>query len=713
MTPNPEQTFRVRDLQLFRGDLKVYLTEGVISFLTPVNGKVVAAVFSTEPVEAGDAEVIVLPPQRNERAALAAYTKTPNLDEHFDSALFLFTDGTAEEILAAIQQAPIHKMPDLGGQLAVSVRSFVQALGPEIRGQLVAGLLDQHKPEDGFFYGLIGGKTLGSFDVLYNPVEFEQVTIGRASRIEPGAPAFQLWSSFRSRRSGPYRPPPPAVADYRITAEIRPDLTLNADADFKWQAPAGSGRVIPLYIADRVQIDSAQVDGRRAEVFQSTSAVRSVLFEKADEFYLITEQPLTAGSEHTIDVRYHGAVIRKTLKGAYFVDDRSAWYPFARPTLATFDLTFRCPDNLQLVSTGELVSNESKDGIRTVHRVTRIREKMAGFNLGDYQLTAEEHGPYRVECYSNKQVGTESADIPRQMEAVLDYYTERWMPLPIHSVAVSPIPASLGQGFPGLIYLSSLSYVRPENRPEHLRGGAFDQFFSDMLLPHEVAHQWWGNLVTAAEYRSAWIMEALANYSALQFVSEHRGHPVADSILDGYRLNLVNITGGKTVDSHGPLEFGVRLIDSGGPDIWHIITYEKGTWVVHMLRERLGDGGFLNLERRLLHDFADRPITNEDFRKAASEFVPEGQKDKSLSSFFDTWVYGTGIPRLQLKGQDLTVSGVDEDFTADVPLRCSHRGGSKTVRWTRVSSGTNSLELPAGLSCELPSADEFLYLPAT
>ena len=43
MAPDPDQTFRVRELQLFRGDLKVYLSEGVLSFLTPVNGKVVAA----------------------------------------------------------------------------------------------------------------------------------------------------------------------------------------------------------------------------------------------------------------------------------------------------------------------------------------------------------------------------------------------------------------------------------------------------------------------------------------------------------------------------------------------------------------------------------------------------------------------------------------------------------------------------------------------
>lgn len=711
MSPDPKQTFHVRDLQLFRGDIKIYLTEGVLSFLTPVSGKTVAAVWTGQGVDVGDAEIIVLPPQRNERASLAAFTKTPNLDEHFDSALFIFTDETAQELLAAIQQRPVHTMPELAPQIAPSVHNLLPQFGVDMRGQLVADLIDNHIPEQGFFYGLIGGKTLGTFDVLYSPSEFEQVTIGRGGRLTPGGSTFELWTSFRSRRSGPYKPPDPAIDDYRIKAEIGADLNLAADAAFKWRATATNGRVIPLSIAEKLKVDSAQIDGHPAEVFQLSTG-QSTPLNRAARFYLINDTPLVAGSTHDVDVRYHGSVIRKTEAGSYFVDDRNAWFPFTRPTLAIFDLTFLCPDTLRVVSTGELISDESRGGTRTVHRVTHIPEALAGFNLGDYAVTAEDHGAYRIECYSNKEPAPTMADIPKQMNALLDYYTHRWTQLPIHSIAVSPIPASFGQGFPGLIYLSDVSYTRTEDRPSNLRTPEFDQFFSDLLLPHEVAHQWWGNLVTTAEYRSAWITEALANYSALQFVETQRGHAETESLLNGYRSDLVEDHGGKNVDSFGPLEFGIRLLDSAGPRVWHTILYEKGTWAMHMLRERLGDEGFLKLQLRLLHDFADRPITNEDLRKEASAFVPAGQPDKSLSSFFDTWVYGTGIPRLDIKGQDLTVSGVDDDFTADIPLRCHSKASPDRVHWLRASSGTNSLDLPSGTACELPRPDEFLYLPA-
>jgi aminopeptidase N len=135
-----------------------------------------------------------------------------------------------------------------------------------------------------------------------------------------------------------------------------------------------------------------------------------------------------------------------------------------------------------------------------------------------------------------------------------------------------------------------------------------------------------------------------------------------------------------------------------------------------MLRQRLGDNGFANMQVRLLRDFATKPISNEDFRKVASEFVPVGLPDKSLTLFFDTWVYGTGLPtlRFQRAGRNLklNLSGVDEDFAADVALHCTSKAGKERVHWVRVSSGTNDLELPSDASaCQLPSSNEFLYSP--
>jgi aminopeptidase N len=235
-----------------------------------------------------------------------------------------------------------------------------------------------------------------------------------------------------------------------------------------------------------------------------------------------------------------------------------------------------------------------------------------------------------------------------------------------------------------------------------------------MLLPHEVAHQWWGNLLSSDDYRSNWLIEAMANDSALQYLAETQGKEAVDEVLEQYRLDLLFPRGAGTVESAGPVDFGVRLIDTAGLQVWHIITYEKGSWILHMLRDRIGADGFLALQSYLLKTYRIEPITNEQFREAAARFVPAGQPDRDLRIFFDTWIYGTGIPHIELKPDakewKFEVSRVDDSFTADLPLSCKDPGGKTETKWFRAVTGENSPPTPSGTTCSLPSPRQFLYL---
>ncbi len=732
---DPERTYRVRELQLARGDIKIYLSEGVLSFLTPVGGRNVAAVFTTTGVEAGDAEILVLPPQRSERASLASFTKSPNLDEHFTSALFLFSDDTAKELLAQIEEGPVRKAPEVASQIA-PITPSVRDVTADLEVRLIESLLDDHKPAQGFFYAVIAGGEIGTFDAVYDPTQFEPVSVGRVPQTPNGRPKFQLWTSFRPRHSPPFVSASARLSDYHVDATIHPDLTMSVSANFKLLPDPAGGRVLDFGLSSRLKVLSARIDGQPAEIFQHDS-IRLGELTSSGTFLLVSDTPVSPSVEHTLEIRYEGSVVRRTTEGSYFVDERNAWYPHSGPMLTNFDLTFHCPDRLRLVSTGELMSDEVANGVRTVHRITKVPERLAGFNLGDYNLATEEHGQYRIECYANRSTvvafdlsqasgnplvsPSEKPDealhhIASETESLLDHYTKRWMQLPIHSLAVSPIPGYFGQGFPGLVYLSTLSYMPQEDRPAQLRNPRMDVFFSQLLLPHEVAHQWWGNIVAPADYRTGWLMEAMANYSALQFLEQAQGTSPVDTMLDRYREDLLQDAQGKTIESAGPVDFGVRLLDAASPGAWHTIIYEKGAWILHMLRERLGDDAFNKMQVRLLREFAAKPISNEDFRRVASDFVPAGQPDKTLALFFDTWIYGTGIPKMQLRqtGKDLSLelSEVDEGFTADVPLLCKAKDGAEEVHWIRASSGSNTLELPrAGLSCQLPSSQAYLYSP--
>lgn len=99
---DPDQCYRVLDLSFAKEDLKVYLTSGYLTFSRPIAGVRLGATFVADS-DSGDAEVLLLPPTRSERQSLAAFTKSPNLNEHFKAATFLFTDGTGEDLLSQLQ----------------------------------------------------------------------------------------------------------------------------------------------------------------------------------------------------------------------------------------------------------------------------------------------------------------------------------------------------------------------------------------------------------------------------------------------------------------------------------------------------------------------------------------------------------------------------------------------------------------------------------
>src|SRR2546428_2797737 len=87
------ECYRVRDLKLLKEDARIYLTDGYLIFGKKIADAPVTAIFSAD-VEGGDAELLLLPPSRSERQSLASFSGAPNLNEHFRTAAFVFTDDT-------------------------------------------------------------------------------------------------------------------------------------------------------------------------------------------------------------------------------------------------------------------------------------------------------------------------------------------------------------------------------------------------------------------------------------------------------------------------------------------------------------------------------------------------------------------------------------------------------------------------------------------
>jgi aminopeptidase N len=291
--------------------------------------------------------------------------------------------------------------------------------------------------------------------------------------------------------------------------------------------------------------------------------------------------------------------------------------------------------------------------------------------------------------------------------SALEYMAGKFGPPALPQLTVSPIPGAFGQGFPGLIYLSTLSYLRslPTSRsPASLQT---ELFFEDVLQAHEVAHQWWGNRVTSATYRDGWLMEALANYSALLYLEKRKGARAVELMLDAYRSDLLaKSESGQVVDSTGPIVLGPRLENSQEPRAWRSIIYGKGSWIIQMLRRRMGDERFFSMLRELMTRYGGKEISTEDFRQLAAQFLPPKSDDPKLEAFFEQWVYGTGIPNLKLawsiKGKapsvrlagTLTQSDAGEDSSVIVPVEIQVARGRTITQWVRSATDPVTFTVP-------------------
>jgi aminopeptidase N len=293
---------------------------------------------------------------------------------------------------------------------------------------------------------------------------------------------------------------------------------------------------------------------------------------------------------------------------------------------------------------------------------------------------------------------TRLQELASEVASAFEFMVSRFGPPPLKTLEVSPIPGTFGQGFPGLVYLSTRSYLSRQDLPMAKLDSRQQTFFIDLLQAHETAHQWWGNVVVGAGYHDDWLMEALANYSALLFLEKRQGRQVVDAILDAYRTQLIaKSETGQTIDSTGPIVLGTRLQTSQAPAAWHSITYGKGSWIMHMLRARMGDERFVSMLAELRRRYEWKPLSTDQFRQLAVEFLPPHSADAKLEAFFDQWVYGTGIPSLKLdysvRGRPPTVklagaisqSDVDSEFTTEVPVEIQI-GKTTQLKWVRTAS---------------------------
>ena len=747
---DPAACYRARDISFSREDVRFYFTDGWLIFGKPINGRIHTAVFERD-AESGDAEVLLMPPTKGERLSLAKFTGSPNLNEHFHHAVMVFSDDTAERMLKALTTAGEPKLsPEMGHLLAQKWQDTVTNLTASFLTKLVEQVYGGAPAERGFFYAGVNGRSLGNFDVFHDPDAHDQIYAGQLAYRE-NVPFYDIWTTFPSRpvRMGQKQPAPfPFKMDnIRIEAVLEENLHLRA-ATRATIVPSRALKMLAFEISSQMRVGDVRVNGEPAEVLARESLRANLLRGNGSSVFLVAPtQALEPGIAYEIEFEHEGDVIQKAGDNVFFVGARANWYPRAGFVFARHDITFTYPAQLQLLFPGELKEDKSEGGLRTTRRVPSEPIRLAGFNLGQYESVRVEKGPLTVEVFANRQaeqalrrppdivLQPPTVQFPRsrtqQRQEVLtipatapnpaarlqllageiasayEVFAQDFGPPAMPHLLVSPIPGRFGQGFPGLLYISTLAYLDAKDRPVSTLDRQSNLFFSELLHAHETAHQWWGNVVTSTAQQDDWLMEALSNYSSLMVLEKKKGPKDVQRVLAQYKsMLLAKDDEGKTVESAGPIRLGLRLQSSQYPNAWRNIVYDKGAWILHMLRARMGDANF----RAMLGEFAQRnrfqAVTAAQFRQLAAGYLPKGAPDPKLENFFETWVEGTGIPTFSLTHKltgkapalklQLTLSqtGVEEDFGTLVPVVVEVARLKPQVIWMQSGSEPATTTIP-------------------
>jgi hypothetical protein len=450
--------------------------------------------------------------------------------------------------------------------------------------------------------------------------------------------------------------------------------------------------------------------------------------------------------------------------------------------MGQFDLEFRYPNNWTLVATGKRVAQQTV-GTEAISRWISERPiPLAGFNLGQYVTntveTKSQAAKVTIETYAARGVElalqpppphSESVIVPGvagrrerfplgavQMPSTLpspargikslaqraagtvEYLSDKLGPYPYSTLAMTQMPGPYSQGWPGLVFLSSYAFL-VESAP-----AKFDLLnrilFEHVVPAHEIAHQWWGDAVLWNGYRDQWIIEALANYCALMQL-EATDAASFNAVMEHYRRNQVREASSKLpYREAGPVSLGVRLTSSKFSDGYEIVSYGRGTWLIHMLRSMLrdanaiprtraprkarekssaepasGDELFLQTLRALQQRRQGSAIGAAQVQQAFEEVLPENLRfegRKSLDWFFESWVNGTAMPRLRLKetrfaqrGTAIIASGkllqedAPETLITSVPIYASNATGQLTLVARVFADGAETpfhITVPAG-----------------
>jgi aminopeptidase N len=397
-----------------------------------------------------------------------------------------------------------------------------------------------------------------------------------------------------------------------------------------------------------------------------------------------------------IEVQYHGTPAKRGVliaknrqqQRVFFAenwpDNAHYWFPcIDHPhDKATVDFAVTAPEIYRVIANGRLMATESLQGGR---KLTRWSEAVAiptyciVFGAANFTVTRAGKAAKVPLIFYYYPFDSRSAKAKfARSDRIMDYFAGLIGPYPYEKLAQVESTTLIG----GMENASAIFYAEKSFAGKSI---------SEAPVPHEIAHQWFGDSITEADWDHLWLSEGFATYFDALFY-EHMDGP------DALKQRMARAA--EAVMRLSDKQPGA-IVDPAVTDPskkLNAFNYEKGAWVLHMLRGILGDRMFFSGIRSYYRLYAGKTVLSEDFEK-----VMESISGVPLDNFFRQWLYQPGWPQYRVlwrwnaeaRAVDLSIRQEQTTGLYDMPLEIvAHVGHRVQSQKVRVSEEVRSIRIP-------------------
>ena len=430
---------------------------------------------------------------------------------------------------------------------------------------------------------------------------------------------------------------------------------------------------------DSIGIDLVSMgkDGKGMQVLSVKIDNKTVGYKHLSNTLSI-QNPAKSSAQGTLEINYQGIpadgliIARNKYKRRTFFSDH--WPNRARNWLPGIDhpsdksaieFLIIAPVHYQVISNGVQIEETNLDGSR---KLTHYREdvpipmKIAVIGVADFAVSLAgvvDNVPVYSWVYPEDKIKG-FYDYGLAVD-ILPFFTKRIGPFPYKKLANVQSKTIFG----GLENAGAIFYNEASVKGDRSM---------EATIAHEIAHQWFGDMATESDWPHLWLSEGFATYMTILYMENKYGQDTALKMRLEDRKQVIAFA----------KQRAVPVIDTTVKDYMELLnanSYQKGGWILHMLRRSVGDSIFWKGIRTYYDQYAGKNASSDDFRK-----VIEQVSGKDLKKFFNQWLYLPGYPQLnitwQYDSQKKTVNVVinqDTDFTFPVEIGLMSNGQMKVT----------------------------------